>query len=67
MTETDACAKTMTSSSPPPHEFKDSLPVRETSGGDQAEAHANGRHEAGMEVKSEEDYTRTGGRGKFQY
>ena len=65
--ETDASVQTMTSSSPPPYEFKDSLPVRETSGGDQAETHASGRKGGGIELKGNKDYTRTDGRGKRQY
>lgn len=65
--EADTSAQKMTSSSPPPYEFRDSLPVRETGGEDQTEAHASGRSGADVELKDNKDYTRTGGRGMWQY
>ena len=67
LTGTEASAQTMTSSLSPPYEFKDPLPVRETSARDQAEAPASGSKGGGLALKGNKSHTRTDGSGKWQH
>lgn len=54
----------MTSSPRPPYEFKDSLPVRETSGGADVEAQASDLKGEDAVLEGNEKCTRTDGNGK---